>query len=72
MFHSYLCPFSTIFYLLGSALSFVCVCVCSELKNRAVIINDVMVYLFLTQCGVGLYLRSVLARVMQLSFPAAF
>jgi len=49
---TYICPFSTVFYLLGSALSF---CVCSpELTNRALRIYDVMGYLFVTQCEVGL------------------
>jgi hypothetical protein len=66
-----ICPLFTISYWLDSALS--CICVCSsELTNCALRICDVMEYLFITQCDVGLYLRSVLAGVMQLSFPAAF
>jgi hypothetical protein len=58
---TYICPFSTIFYFLGSALSLcvcVCVCVCSsELTNRVLRIYDVMAYLFVTQCEVGLYFK---------------
>ena len=52
---TYICPFSTIFYLLGGALS---LCTCSwELTNRALSIYDVMGYLFVTQCEVGPYFK---------------
>jgi hypothetical protein len=62
---TYICPCPRSFTCL--AVDCRCVCVCSsELTNRALRIYDVMGYLFVTQCNVGPYLRSVLAGVMQL------